>query len=242
MKYLIGNLKMNGALSEFKPYLKGVDKLAKSSSNFVGLALPYPYLFLAEKHLKHVRYGAQNCHHKSKGAFTGEVSINMLKDFDCNLCLVGHSERRNYNSESNADVNNKLSALLESNITPILCFGETLEQRKNGKTKYIVKEQIKSALDGVNNLTKVIYAYEPVWAIGTGVTPTLKEISSMATYVKNLLEKLGANRDSIVLLYGGSINENNAREILALKDVDGGLIGGACLNVNTFSKIIACSN
>ncbi len=241
MLYIIGNIKMNLSLKDYKPYLKGVNKVAKASPNYVGLALPYPYLYCAQKSLKNVHYGAQNVYVKDKGAYTGEVSAKMLTDFGCDLCLVGHSERRAYFNESGEDINSKIVKLLENNITPVLCFGETKEQRDNGKTKYVIKEQLKKALDGINNINKIIFAYEPVWAIGTGVTPTTMQIAQISTYIKDLLEKMGAKREGLKLLYGGSVNENNASDIFKVADIDGGLIGGACLDVTKFEKIINCT-
>ena len=238
MKYLIGNLKMNFTLKDYKGYLKQLNKIAKNSNNMVGVCVPYPYLHICKKQAKNVVFGAQNCHYKPSGAYTGEVSIDMLTDFGVETCIIGHSERRAYYNENNEDINKKLVALLNANIKPILCFGETLEEKTANKTRKVIKSQLVKALKDVQNINNIIFAYEPVWAIGTGLTPTEKEIKQIAKFIKETIYKI-TNCENIVLLYGGSLNDKNYNQILSLPNVDGGLIGGACLNLEKFSKIIS---
>lgn len=241
--YLIGNLKMNFTKSEIVPYLKSLKKLANNTNNVVGVAVPSVYLEYANKYLadSNVWYGAQNCHYKTSGAYTGEVSVLMLKDFNPTICLVGHSERRAYYNESDADVNQKVLKLLELGVKPIICVGEKLEEREAKKTLNVIKTQVKAALNGVDvkDLSNLIFAYEPVWAIGTGKTATVKEAETVILNIKKYVAKLYKleNTDNIVVLYGGSMNEKNAEELLSSPSIDGGLIGGACLNLEKFSAI-----
>lgn len=237
MKYLIGNLKMNFTLKDYKGYLNDLKRIVKDSSNIVGICVPYPYLNICQKQTKKLLLGAQNCHFKESGAYTGEVSVNMLADFGVKTCIIGHSERRAYYNEKNEDINKKIQALLNSNIKPILCIGETLEEKQSGKTKRVLKNQLEKALKDVKNINNIIFAYEPVWAIGTGLTPTIKEIKQTTKYIKDVIFKITAC-ENVVLLYGGSLNDKNYNEILTVPNVDGGLIGGACLDLKKFKKII----
>lgn len=241
--YLFGNLKMNKPTVEFVDYFKKLNKIAKSTDNVVCVSLPYPYLYLAQKELKKskVLYGAENCHFETKGAFTGEVSVSMLKEFGCKTCLVGHSERRTYDNETNEKVNLKLKALLKEGVTPIMCFGETKDERDKSLTKKVVKTQLGEGLVDLtaNEIKKIVFAYEPVWAIGTGVSATSKQAEEVAKFVKEYLAKeYDLTEGEIVLLYGGSLNADNAQDLLSKTHIDGGLIGGACLDVNKYEKII----
>lgn len=241
--YLFGNLKMNKPKCDFETYFKRLSKLAKSSENVIGLSLPYPYLPFAQKMLKKsgVLYGAENCHFAEKGAYTGEISVNMLKEFGCKTCLVGHSERRAYDNETDEKVNLKLKALLKENIRPIMCFGETKEERERGLNKKVVKTQLEEGLKDLtaDEIKKIYFAYEPVWAIGTGVSATSKQAEEMAKFIKEYLSKqFNLTEGEIVLLYGGSLNAENADELLSRTHIDGGLIGGACLDLEKYEKII----
>ena len=237
MKYLIGNLKMNFTLNNYKCYLNKLNKLSKKSENKVAVIVPYPYLSVCKKYFKN--FGAQNCHYEDKGAFTGEVSVSMLKDFNCKYCIIGHSERRAYYNETDQEVNKKVKALLNGGITPILCFGETLSEKESQKTKKVIKKQLTLALKDVADASKIIFAYEPVWAIGTGLTPTITDIKKIAKYIKEQINKISNVKiEDIILLYGGSMNNKNAAQITQIPNIDGGLIGGACLDINKFEEII----
>lgn len=241
--YLIGNFKMNSSMSEILPYLKSIKKNAKDTENVVGICVPNLYLPYVSKKLKNskVLFGAQNVHYKSNGAFTGEVSVEMLNDFDTKLVIIGHSERRTYYNETDESVNLKLLKVLDSSILPIVCVGETLSQRENGETIQVIDRQVSAALNNVDKekISKLIFAYEPIWAIGTGKTATKEEAESVISHIKEYIIKkysLTSNYNLIVL-YGGSMNEKNAVELLSMPSIDGGLIGGACLNVDKFSTI-----
>lgn len=241
--YLFGNLKMNKPTCDMVEYFKKLDKLSKSTENEVCVSIPYPYLYLAQKVLKKskVMYGAQNCHFEPKGAFTGEVSIAMLKEFGCKTCLVGHSERRAYDNETNEKINLKLKALIKENLKPIFCFGETKDEREKTLTKKVIKTQLEEGLKDLSpsEIKKIVFAYEPVWAIGTGVSATSKQAEEVAKFVKEYLAKqFDLTTGEIVLLYGGSLNPDNAQEILSKTDIDGGLIGGACLDMTKYEKLI----
>lgn len=185
-----------------------------------------------------VHYGAQNCHSQTSGAFTGEVSASMLKEFGCTTCLVGHSERRTLFGESNQDVAVKSKALQQAGLTPMVCIGETAQQRTQGQTLAVVAEQLKSVLEAIDLTSPFAVAYEPVWAIGTGKVPTLAEITEVHQFLrKQLVEKMGDLGKSIPLLYGGSVNSQNARDIESVPEVNGFLIGGASLKVASLLEI-----
>ncbi len=249
--YLIGNLKMNMDKSTLTKHLKGIKKLAKGVNNHVGICVPYVYLPLAQKILgkSNVLYGAQNVHELESGTFTGEISAEMLNDFNCDLVIIGHSERRaNYN-ETDEKVNLKLLKTLSSNLVPIVCFGESYEERVAGKTNDVIKKQLTKALKDVKveDLTSIIFAYEPIWAISAGKdadpnkprTATKEQAEEAVAKAKEIICKFFKlkSTDMIVVLYGGSMNDKNAQELLSMPSIDGGLIGGACLNIDKFSTI-----
>lgn len=241
--YLIGNFKMNMTKSTIVPYLKSIKKLAKGNSNHVGICVPYVYLPLAEKYLgkTNVLYGAENMHFLDKGAYTGEVSAEMLNDFNCDLVIIGHSERRAYYNETDDTVNQKVLKALSSSLVPVICVGESLEEREANKTLKVIEKQLKLALKDVKveDLSSIIFAYEPIWAIGTGKTATSDQAEEVIAYMKKYICKMFKLKsdDLIVVLYGGSMNEKNAKELLSMPSIDGGLIGGACLDLNKFSTI-----
>jgi triosephosphate isomerase len=241
--YIIGNHKMNLTRAELEPFLKGLSKESKKTDNVVGVAVSSPYLYLAEKYLKKtsILYGSQNCHFEKKGAYTGEVSVDMLRDFGGRISIVGHSERRAYDNETNEKINLKIKALLRSNVKPIFCFGETKDERDNDLTKKVIKTQLESCLIDLtrDEVKKLIFAYEPVWAIGTGESATSKQAEDVCRYVKQYICKMfELTEGEIVLLYGGSLNPTNAVELLSKTHIDGGLIGGASLKLDAFEKLI----
>lgn len=245
MKYLIGNHKMNLSKTELIKYFKDLKKVAKQSDNFVGVCLPSVYLDLAQKMCKHtkIHYGAENMFYKESGAYTGEISANMLKDFDTEMVILGHSERRSIFGETDDVVNEKVLVALEKGLTPILCIGETKDQRENKETNKVLKKQLTKGLKGITkeDLSKVIFAYEPVWAIGTGVSATKEDAEKTIKHIKETIAKLYdlPTLDGIVVLYGGSLNGKNVNDILSQPHIDGGLIGGASLKVSEFEKLIA---
>ena len=186
--------------------------------------------------------GAQNCYSELKGAYTGEISPSMLKAVGCQYCIVGHSERRSIFKEKDNFINAKIKLLLKTDITPILCVGETLEQRQSGNTFQILKEQLDGSLNGFenNDISKIVIAYEPVWAIGTGIAATTKEIEETHNWLREYFTTNHGESvsDQIYLLYGGSLTDKNAEETFAISNVNGGLIGGASLVAEKFVSII----
>ena len=246
--YLIGNLKMNMNKETITAHLKQIKKLAKGVDNHVGICVPYVYLPLAQKILgkSNVLYGAQNMHELDNGTFTGEISAEMLNDFGCDMVIIGHSERRaNYN-ETDQSVNLKVLKALSANLVPILCFGESWEEREAGKTIDVIERQLTEALKGVKieDLTSIIFAYEPIWAISAGKdakprNATSDQAEEAISKIKEIICGIFGlkSSDMIVVLYGGSMNDKNCAELLAKPSIDGGLIGGACLTIEKFSKV-----
>lgn len=187
--------------------------------------------------------GAQNMHPESSGAFTGEISAPMLKSVGCAYVIVGHSERRQLFGESDEFINRKVQAALSAGLIPIVCVGETLEQREKGETHDVVTRQLKGCLSGVKSedVSRCIIAYEPVWAIGTGKTATPAQAQEIHQLIRRLVASLAGKQvaESVVIQYGGSVKPENARELLTQADIDGALVGGACLKADSFAKIIA---
>lgn len=206
------------------------------------VCVPFPYLAQAQQKLSgsNVKWGAQNVHQLDKGAFTGEVSATMLHDFGCSYVIVGHSERRAYYGEGSHLVAEKFLAAQQSGITPILCVGETLEQRESGITESVVAGQLDALiqLGGVQALQNGVVAYEPVWAIGTGKTATSEQAQAIHAFIRQRIASLDSQiAAKLGILYGGSVKANNAAELFAMPDIDGGLIGGAALVADDFLAI-----
>ena len=209
----------------------------------VVVAPPFPFLAEAVQRAKgsRIRVAAQNCHQAEQGAFTGEVSAGMLKSIGVTDCIVGHSERRQYFGESDAAVGEKVAALLAGGITPIFCCGEKKDERESGRHFDVVAEQMKGALGKLDTdrLAHVVIAYEPVWAIGTGLTATAQQAQDMHAHIRMLLHTHGAQvAEAVPVLYGGSCNPKNAAELFAGEDVNGGLIGGASLVADQFIDLV----
>ena len=242
-KLVAGNWKMNGSLAQNAGLLDAVRSGMASVTNVdCAVCVPFPYLPQAQQRLSgsSVKWGAQDVHQLEKGAFTGEVSAAMLCDFGCSHVIVGHSERRAYYGESSRLVAEKFLAAQKAGITPILCVGETLEQRENGTTEAVVAEQLDALiqLGGVGALRNAVVAYEPVWAIGTGKTASSAQAQAVHAFIRQRV----ASHDSqiasgLCILYGGSVKANNAAELFAMPDIDGGLIGGASLVADEFLAI-----
>lgn len=248
-KYIIaGNWKMNKLPSETYDFVKEVVEATKDASCEVVCCTPYVCLAPAVEAAKgtHVKIGAENLHFEDKGAFTGEVSADMLVDLGVQYVIIGHSERREYNNETDETVNLKAKKALSKGIIPIVCCGESLEQREAGITLDWIAIQIKKAFAGISaeDAAKVVVAYEPIWAIGTGKTATDEQANEVCADIRKTLEKVydKETADAIRILYGGSMNAKNAAGLLAQSDIDGGLIGGASLKVEDFSIIINAAN
>ncbi|MFV0278696.1 MAG: triose-phosphate isomerase [Parahaliea sp.] len=183
--------------------------------------------------------GAQDCSHMHAGAYTGEVSPDMLADIGCSWVLLGHSERRQYHDESDGLVAAKLAAAVDAGLRPVLCVGEAREQREDGEAYAVVADQLRGALEGQPSLVNLVVAYEPVWAIGTGLTASPEQAQEMHAYIREQLDELGVKAAQTRLLYGGSVKAGNAAELFAQPDIDGALVGGASLDSAEFARIIA---
>lgn len=208
-------------------------------------AVPFPYLEMATdtiQHKKNFAISAQNCSNKKSGAYTGEVSAEMLKSIEVNYCIIGHSERREYFGESNQLLAEKLDICLSNGITPIFCCGEALQTRENNSQNAFVENQLRESLFhlGDEAVQKIVIAYEPIWAIGTGKTASTEQAQEMHAHIRSILKKQYGESvaDVVPILYGGSVKASNARELFASKDVDGGLVGGASLVATEFVEII----
>ncbi len=243
-KFIIGNLKMNFTEEETKKYLNTLIPLVEEANNKIAICFPFTNIPLARKMLKGTKIllGAQNVHEKDSGEFTGEISANMLKDLSCELVLVGHSERRKYFGESNQSVNAKIKQLLKNGLGVIFCIGESLAERESDKTKIVLKQQIEQGLSGLyeNELNNIVIAYEPIWAIGTGKIPTKEQIEEVAKFIREVITQNFSEKAAkeVAILYGGSVKPENVKIVLKAEGVNGGLIGGASLNPESFSKII----
>jgi triosephosphate isomerase len=238
-----GNWKMNLTKNEGLLLVKEVVSGVNSNNLKVILAPPFPFVSDAVSSVEgtSVSVAGQNCHQEDNGAFTGEVSAASLRSFGCEYCIVGHSERRQYFGEDDQLINQKIGQLLANDLKPIYCCGESLQERESGTHFEVVGGQIQSALAGFekDELLKIVIAYEPVWAIGTGKTATPKEAQEMHAFIREKLSQvLGDKAEEISILYGGSVKPDNAKELFSQKDIDGGLIGGASLNATDFLAII----
>ena len=244
-KIVAGNWKMNLLQNEASDFAYNLNEGIQSIKNHNSTVLVFPGFTLLESMKNHAsgfEIGAQNFYPEKSGAYTGEVSFEQLKDLKLNYVLVGHSERRILFHESNELIRSKVDSALQNDLIPILCIGETLDLRDNGNHFHFVSEQLSSALVGMERkqLEKLILAYEPVWAIGTGVTATAFQAEEMHAFIRSWLASNFSPElaQHIPILYGGSCNEINANELFSCPNVDGGLIGGASLNVNQFLSII----
>jgi len=239
-KLVAGNWKMHGSLAEnaalleaLKPALAGIEAV---------VCVPFPYLAQAQAALSgsSIAWGAQNVSEQPKGAFTGEVSASMLLDFGCKYVIVGHSERRSLYGESDDLVAKKYMAAQAAGLTPILCVGESLEERESGVTEAVVVRQLEAVIQaaGVASLGKAVVAYEPVWAIGTGKTASPEQAQAVHAFIRGKVATLDSGiADKLVIQYGGSVKAANASELIAQPDIDGGLIGGASLVADEFIAI-----
>ena len=243
-KVIAGNWKMNMLPNEAIEYIEKFEPLVKDTQNEVILCVPYTDLFYAllSAQNTNIKIGAQNMHFAESGAYTGEVSGKMLKSIGVEYVIIGHSERRQYFNETDETVNKKIKSALAHGLKPIVCVGETLEQREARETEKIVTNQIAKAFEGISseNLENIIVAYEPIWAIGTGKTATKEDANNTIMQIrKKLAEIYGQNEaEGVIIQYGGSVKSSNAKELFEMSDIDGGLVGGASLKAEEFSKIV----
>ncbi|MCI8272975.1 MAG: triose-phosphate isomerase [Clostridia bacterium] len=247
-KVIAGNWKMNMLPNEAIDFIEKLTPLVKNTKNEVIICVPYTDLFYVLLNVQgtNIKVGAQNMHWEESGAYTGEVSGQMLKSIGVEYVIIGHSERRQYFSETDEIVNKKVKQALKVGLKPIVCVGETLEQREQGITEKVISKQIEKALEGIEqeSLEKIIIAYEPIWAIGTGNTATKEEANEAIMQIrKKISEIYGQNKsDKIIIQYGGSVKSSNAKSLFEMSDIDGGLVGGASLNAEEFSKIVQFDN
>ncbi len=240
---IAGNWKMNNTIKEG---LKLVDEIKNSTLNEnveVVLCVPFVSLYEIKQALDktQIKLGAQNMHWEEKGAYTGEISPLMLKEIGVDYCIIGHSERRQYFNETDLTVNKKVKAALMYGIKPIVCVGETLEQRENNVEKEIVKSQVLEAFKDIERkyIENIVIAYEPIWAIGTGKTASSEDANNMIAYIRDVIgEKYGDEKEKVRILYGGSVKANNIKELMEKSEIDGALVGGASLNAKEFVDII----
>ena len=243
-KVIAGNWKMNMLPGEAIEFITELEPLVKDTKNEVILCVPYTDLFYAllTAQNTNIKIGAQNMHFEEKGAYTGEVSGKMLKSINVEYVIIGHSERRQYFNETDETVNKKVKSAFEHGLNPIVCVGETLEQRESGKAEEIITMQAQKALDGLKEeqVKNTIIAYEPIWAIGTGKTATSEDANNAIKAIRNKICQIyGQNvGKSIIIQYGGSVKSTNCKELFTTSDIDGGLVGGASLEPEEFAKIV----
>ena len=243
-KVIAGNWKMNMLPNEAINYIEAFTPLVKDAEAEVILCVPYTDLFycLMNAQGTNIKIGAQNMHFEEKGAFTGEVSGKMLKSIGVEYVIIGHSERREYFAETDESVNKKIKAAFENELKPIVCVGETLEEREAGITAQRITSQTRLALEGLTNeeVKNTIIAYEPIWAIGTGKTATADDANQSIIEIRKEIEKIYGKdvADCVIIQYGGSVKSSNAKELFGMSDIDGGLVGGASLKAEEFSKIV----
>ena len=243
-KVIAGNWKMNMLPDAAIRFIDEITPMVKDTKNEVVLCVPYTDLFYAllAAQNTNIKIGAQNMHWEESGAYTGEVSGKMLKAIGVEYVIIGHSERRQYFAETDETVNKKLKAAFANDLKPIVCVGETLEQREAGMANDIITSQTEKALDGLTEeqVANTIIAYEPIWAIGTGKTATSEDANNAIKAIRNKISNLyGQNvAERVIIQYGGSVKSTNAQELFSMSDIDGGLVGGASLKVDEFAKIV----
>lgn len=238
---IVGNWKMNKTIAETKEFVEAVDGKLNDKATW-GIAAPYLALQAAREAAKNLVISAENCHFKDSGAFTGEISADMLKEINIEWVILGHSERRQYFGETDETVNAKTLKSLEKGLAPIVCVGETLEEYEAGTTKDVCKTQVTAAFKDVaeEDMEKVVIAYEPVWAIGTGKTATNEIAQDVCAYIREVLAAMFTQEvaDKVRIQYGGSVKPETLKELLEQPDIDGALVGGASLEVASFLAMV----
>lgn len=243
-KIIAGNWKMNMLPNEAMSFINELEPYAKNAKCEIILCVPYTDLFysLLTAQNTNIKIGAQNMHWEESGAYTGEIAPNMLKCINVEYVIIGHSERRQYFAETDETVNKKIKSALKHELNPILCVGETMKQRELGLEEEVIKQQIIGALEGITKeqAEKIVIAYEPIWAIGTGKVATKDDANNMIKLIRKEIESLYDKEvaKNVSILYGGSVNKNNSKELFETSDIDGALVGGASLKVDEFNEII----
>ena len=240
---IAGNWKMHKTIAEALEFVSDIKDRVNNEKVEAVICAPFTLLKDLKEATKgtSIKVGAQNMHFEEKGAFTGEISPLMLKELDMDYVIIGHSERRQYFNETNETVNKKVLKALEIGIDPILCVGETLEEREAGNTKDVCKVQVEKALENVSkeDIAKVVIAYEPIWAIGTGKTATSEDANDVIAYIRQVVANLyGDLANEVRIQYGGSVKPSNVGEIMNQSDIDGALVGGASLEANDYIQLV----
>ena len=240
---IAGNWKMHKTIAEALEFVSDIKDRVNNEKVEAVICAPFTLLKDLKEATKgtSIKIGAQNMHFEEKGAFTGEISPLMLKELDMDYVIIGHSERRQYFNETNETVNKKVLKALKEGLLPILCCGETLEQREAGETKEHCKEQIQKALENVSkeDIAKVVIAYEPIWAIGTGKTATSEDANDVIAYIRQVVANLYKDlANEVRIQYGGSVKPSNVGEIMNQSDIDGALVGGASLEANDYIQLV----
>ena len=243
-KIIAGNWKMNMLPNEAMSFINELEPYAKNAKCEIILCVPYTDLFysLLTAQNTNIKIGAQNMHWEESGAYTGEIAPNMLKCINVEYVIIGHSERRQYFAETDETVNKKIKSALKHELNPILCVGETMKQRELGLEEEVIKQQVNGALEGITKeqAEKIVIAYEPIWAIGTGKVATKDDANNMIKLIRKEIDLLYNKEvaNNVSILYGGSVNKNNSKELFETSDIDGALVGGASLKVDEFNEII----
>ena len=239
---IAGNWKMNNTASEGVSLVRAIAPLVKDANCDVVVCVPAIDIPAVSEALKgtNIALGAQNVHFAEKGAFTGEISAAMLKEYGVQYVIIGHSERRQYFGETDETVNKRTLAALAAGLTPIVCIGESLEERETGKTEAVLEKQIREGLKGIDDIAKIVVAYEPVWAIGTGRTATAQQANETIGFIRKTIADMFCPKcaEALRIQYGGSMNAGNCKELMAMPEIDGGLIGGASLKAPDFAAIV----
>lgn len=234
---IIGNWKMNMSLKDGLEFLKQLEQVKTSKQ--VGIACQAPSLYMMKQEAANILIGAQNVHEEKSGAYTGEISVELLQEMKIDFAIIGHSERRQYYNENDEKINLKAKQLQAHNIMPVICVGETLEQFEAGKTLDIINKQLEKACKELD-IKKCVIAYEPIWAIGTGKTASVEIAQNVCQAIREKISKMYNEKDAqeVQIQYGGSVNEANIKQLLASPDIDGALVGGASLKIADFTKLI----
>ena len=239
---IAGNWKMNMTPSQGVQLVEELKPLVADATCDVVVCVPATHLHAVGQAVKgsNIKLGAQNVHFAKSGAYTGEISCDMLKELGVEYVIIGHSERRQYFGETDQTVNKRTLAALENGLTPIVCVGESLEERESNKTEEVLLRQITEGLKGVENIPDLVIAYEPIWAIGTGVTATKEQANETIGYIRSVIAKNFCPKCAakVRIQYGGSMKPSNASELMGMEEIDGGLIGGASLKAVDFSQIV----
>ena len=236
-KLIVANWKMNFLYKNAFNFCKKILLKKKLIKNKFVICPPTTLILQLSSKFKGITFGAQDCHYEKLGAYTGDISALMLKDINCKHVIIGHSERRKYYFEDHIILKRKIESVINAGLIPIYCIGEDINIKRKDKTKNHLLRQLLNTLPKKNK-NKIIIAYEPIWSIGTGNTPTVNEIEDVNLYIKKIITKINLSYEKTSILYGGSVNKHNSLVFLDNKNIDGLLIGGASLNLNTFSSIL----